>query len=509
MTDAAPRSVGPRPQRVASVAVSDLAEWLGVPDPGGSAAVSGISLSSQRVRPGDLYAGLPGNRAHGADFSAAAARAGAAAVLTDPAGREPATATGLPVLVVERPRTVVGHLSARVYGHPAQRLTTIGVTGTSGKTTTTHLAEQGIAGAGRTAAVIGTNGTRVAGFPVPSTLTTPEAPELHALFAVMVECGVDIVAMEVSSHALVQGRVDGVRFDVAVFLNLGHDHLDFHTDMDDYFAAKASLFTAERARRAVVSVDDSYGVRLVAGTQIPVTTLSAVGGDADWRAVDVEPAATESHFTVVTPDGQRHEASLAMPGAFNVANALAAVAALGEVGLPVADVMSGVSAATGVEGRMQRVDAGQDFVAVVDYAHKPEALRAALGALRPVTPGRLVVVLGAGGERDRDKRPVMGRVAAELADVVVVTDDNPRGEDPAQIRAEILAGATSAGSGVVEEVADRAEAIERAVTLARSDDCLLVAGKGHEAGQEVGGQTRPFDDRAVLAEALRRRGALR
>ena len=505
MTDAPPRSVEPRPRRVDPVAVADIAAWLQVPEPRSAALVTGVSLNSGRVRPGDLYAALPGGRAHGADYARRAAGAGATAVLTDPDGATRAAATGLPVLVAERPRQVLGEVSAMVYGRPAQRLTTVGVTGTSGKTTTTHLAETAIRVSGRTAAVVGTNGSRVAGVPVASSLTTPEAPELHALLAVMVEHGVDVAALEVSSHALVQGRVDGVRFDVAVFLNLGHDHLDFHADMAGYFAAKASLFVPDRARRAVIDIDDAHGRRLAESVDIPVVTISSRGADADWRAVDVQASATGSVFVVVSPDGVHRPAAIDVPGRFNVANALAAIAALVEAGLPAAAAVRGVGAATGVPGRMQRVDVGQDFAAVVDYAHKPEALEAVLWALRAVTTGRLIVVLGAGGDRDRDKRPAMGRIATDLADVVVITDDNPRSEDPGSIRAEILAGTVS-GSALVREVADRAAAIETAVDSARAGDCVLVAGKGHETGQETGGAVVPFDDRDALTRALQRRG---
>jgi len=465
--------------------------------------VTGVSLHASRVQAGDLYAALPGTGNHGAEFTEQAAAAGAAAVLTDPAGREPAAASGLPVLVVERPRVVLGGLSAMVYGRPAERLTTVGVTGTSGKTTTTHLAAAAIEAAGRSAAVVGTNGTRIAGDPVPSALTTPEAPELHALFAVMVERGVQVCAMEVSSHALAQGRVDGVRFDVAVFLNLGHDHLDFHADLEDYFAAKASLFDPTRTRRAVVNVDDPYGRRLAAGLAVPFSTFSAAGSAADWSAEQVAATASGSRFVLVTPQGTRHPARVPLPGRFNVANGLAAVAALADAGLPVPALLAGLAAAPGVEGRMQRIDLGQDFAAVVDYAHKPEALEAVLAELRSVTSGRLLVVLGAGGERDREKRPVLGRIAARVADVLVVTDDNPRRESAAAIREEVLRGARG-GRAEVHEVADRAAAIGFAVSSAREGDCVLVAGKGHERGQEIADRVVPFDDREILAEAIRR-----
>ncbi|MCW2759404.1 MAG: UDP-N-acetylmuramoylalanyl-D-glutamate--2,6-diaminopimelate ligase, partial [Nocardioidaceae bacterium] len=463
----------------------------------GATAVTGLTLSSRRVEPGDLYAALPGASVHGADFAAAAVASGAVAVLTDEAGAARAVATGVPVLVVEQPRSVLGALAARLHGHPATAMRMIGVTGTQGKTTTTRLLESGLEQAGVRAAVVGTVGTRIAGSDVKTALTTPEAPDLQALFAVMVEEDVVACAMEVSSHALVLGRVDGILFDVAAFTNLGRDHLDFHDTVEDYFAAKASLFTPERARRGLVNVDDPYGARLRTEATIPVRTFSPSGAEADWRAVDVRLAGGGSDFTVVGPDGS-FPAYVPLAGDFNVANALCAVAVAGEAGLEPRAVAAGIAAGGGVPGRLEAVDAGQDFRAVVDYAHKPDAVTAALNALRAVTPGRLIVVIGAGGERDRGKRPLMGEIAARLADVVVVTDDNPRGEDPAVIRAEVLAGVPADAPAEVVEVGRRREAIAAAVDLARAGDTVLVAGKGHETGQEVDGVVHPFDDREVL-----------
>jgi UDP-N-acetylmuramoyl-L-alanyl-D-glutamate--2,6-diaminopimelate ligase len=306
--------------------------------------------------------------------------------------------------------------------------------------------------------------------------------------------------MEVSSHALVMGRVDGVVFDVAVFTNLGRDHLDFHTDVEDYFAAKASLFTPERARSGLVNADDEYGRRLAREAGIPIRTFSARGQDADWRAVDVELRAGGSVFRVLGPDGVDVPAEVPLPGDVNVANALAAVAACAEVGFDPAAVAAGMAVGGGVPGRFEQVDAGQDFLAVVDYAHKPDAVEAALRTLRPLTEGRLIVVIGAGGDRDPGKRPIMGEIASRLADVLVVTDDNPRTEDPAAIRTALLDGAT--GGAEVVEVGDRRAAIRDAVRRARSGDIVLVAGKGHEAGQEVAGVVHPFDDRDVVREEL-------
>jgi UDP-N-acetylmuramoyl-L-alanyl-D-glutamate--2,6-diaminopimelate ligase len=307
--------------------------------------------------------------------------------------------------------------------------------------------------------------------------------------------------MEVSSHALVMGRVDGVVFDLAVFTNLGRDHLDFHRDLDDYFAAKASLFTPERARRALVNVDDPYGRRLLDEIAIPSRTFSATGADADWRATDLDLSATGSRFVVHGPDGRRVEAGVPLPGDFNVANALAAVAACAEVGFEADAVAAGIAAGAGVPGRLERIEAGQDFAVVVDYAHKPDAVESALRTLRPLTAGRLIVVIGAGGDRDPGKRPLMGEIAARLADVLVVTDDNPRSEDPAAIRAAVLAGTSGAAAEVVE-VGDRRRAIRAALDRARTGDIVLVAGKGHEQVQIVGGKQRPFSDRQQVEQWL-------
>jgi UDP-N-acetylmuramoyl-L-alanyl-D-glutamate--2,6-diaminopimelate ligase len=376
----------------------------------------------------------------------------------------------------------------------------IGVTGTQGKTTTTRLAEGGLQAIGVRAGVIGTVGTRIAGEEVKTALTTPEAPDLHALFAVMREREVAACAMEVSSHALVMGRVDGVVFDVAVFLNLGRDHLDFHADEEDYYRAKASLFTPERARLALVCVDDDHGRRLAGETGLRVRTFSTRGRDADWTVADLRPGPAGTAFRILGP-GVDAAGGVPLPGAFNVTNALAAVAACAEVGLDAAAVARAIAEGGGVPGRFERIEAGQPFTVVVDYAHKPDAVEAALESLRPLADGRLIVVLGAGGDRDPGKRPIMGRLAAELADVVVVTDDNPRTEDPAAIRAAVLEGARAGTAEVVEE-GDRRAAIAEALRLAGPGDIVVVAGKGHETGQEVKGTVHPFDDREVARELL-------
>jgi UDP-N-acetylmuramoyl-L-alanyl-D-glutamate--2,6-diaminopimelate ligase len=465
--------------------------------------VTGVTASSSTVQAGDLYVGVPGARTHGARYAAAASEAGAVAVLTDVEGAGLSAGSGLPVIVVAEPRRVLGAVSALVYGNPAEAFALIGVTGTQGKTTTTQLIRAAVEHGGRRAAVIGTMGTWIAGQPVGSSLTTPEAPDLHALFAVMREQSIDVCAMEVSSHALVMGRVDGVVFDLGVFLNLGRDHLDFHADIDDYFAAKAQLFTAERSRRALVNIDDAYGARLAASPAVPTQTFTVSGRDADWCGVaDADGSGPGGTSYRLTGPAGSVSGRIGMPGAFNVVNAVAAVSAASIAGIDLGSAAAGVATLDAVAGRMERVPTGHDLTVIVDYAHKPDAIEAALNALRPVTDGRLVIVFGAGGDRDRGKRPMMGEIAARLADVVIVTDDNPRSEDPAAIRAEIIAGA-SGGSAALAEIGDRGEAIRHAVATAQAGDTILVAGKGHEAGQEVGGEVLPFDDRTAATDALR------
>jgi UDP-N-acetylmuramoyl-L-alanyl-D-glutamate--2,6-diaminopimelate ligase len=495
-----------RPAHVRPRRLHDIARWLGVAAPGTDAAVTGITHDSRAVRAGDLFAALPGATGHGARFAAAAAGSGAVAALTDRAGAGPVAQAALPAVVVDHPRRVLGALAARIYGDPARALTLIGVTGTHGKTTTTALMESGAEAAGRAAARIGTNGTYIRGRAVSSRLTTPEAPDLHALYAVMRESGVQVCAMEVSSHALVMGRVDGVLFDLAVFTNLGRDHLDFHADLEDYFAAKASLFTQDRARRALVNVDDEYGRRLLDRTELETRTFSAAGGPADWRASGIELTGDGATFTVVDPDGAGHPARVRLSGHFNVANALAAVAALTESGMSLDDVIDGVGNRAGVDGRMERIGgATAEVLVIVDYAHKPDAVRAALEATRRLCTGTLTIVLGAGGDRDRGKRHSMGEIASRFADRLIVTDDNPRTEDPATIRAALLQGAGSVAAAEraeVLEIGDRRAAIARAIGDSRSGDCVIVAGKGHEQGQEIAGVVHPFDDRVAARAAL-------
>jgi UDP-N-acetylmuramoyl-L-alanyl-D-glutamate--2,6-diaminopimelate ligase len=434
-------------------------------------------------------------------------------VLTDPAGAGRAEASGLPVAVVQDPRARLGALAAWVYGEPGQKLQTLGVTGTNGKTTTTSLLDGVLRGAGHRTGLVGTVEVRVGDERIPSTGTTPESPDLHALLAAMVERGVTVCSMEVSSHALALHRVDGLVVDVAAFTNLSQDHLDFHGSMEAYFAAKASLFTPERARRGVVCVDDAWGGRLAARSGVPVTTVATrAGRQADWQVLADGLDAGLPVARVAAPGGREVALRSPLPGRFNLANVLVALAVLVEAGLfdpaDPAAAAAALAVAGPVPGRMERVaepglPAGAPL-AVVDFAHSPDAVELALAALaggsRPI-----VVVLGAGGDRDREKRPLMGEAAARGADVVVVTDDNPRSEDPAAIRAAVLAGARAQAAGtraVVVEVPGRREAVLEGVRRAWPDGVVLVAGKGHEQGQEVAGVVHPFDDRAALRAAL-------
>ena len=380
-------------------------------------------------------------------------------------------------------------------------MTVIGVTGTNGKSTSVHLIAAGLVAAGHTVGVIGTTGVFIDNDTLPSARTTPEATDLHALLAVMRERGISAVAMEVSSHALVLGRVDGLVFDVALFTQLTQDHLDFHGTMEDYFAAKASLFTAERARRAVIGVDGMWGRRLADQVQIPALTY-ALDHDADVRCVAITELARGQSLKVHS-DGAVHRVDVGLPGRFNAANALGAWTTLRLMGID-ADVLSSSMANVCVPGRMEAITAGQSFTVIVDYAHSPDAVARVLDAVTPASGGRRIVVLGCGGDRDRDKRRLMGEIAAHGCDLLIVTDDNPRSEDPAVIRAAMLEGAQqgSGPRGEIREIGDRRDAIAGAIAEARPGDVVLVLGKGHEQGQDISGVIHPFDDREELRRAL-------
>ncbi|MDQ1697250.1 MAG: UDP-N-acetylmuramoyl-L-alanyl-D-glutamate--2,6-diaminopimelate ligase [Frankiaceae bacterium] len=475
------------------------------------ARVAGITHDSRLVRPQDVYLARAGERTHGIVHVAEAVAAGATVVLTDPASVQAATAAGVAAVVeVPDPRAVTGEASAWVYGDPSSDMLVLGVTGTNGKTTTAYLIDAGLRAAGRSTGLVGTIETHIAGEVIPSQRTTPEATDLQALFAVMRERGVDAVAMEVSSHALALDRVTGTRFAVAAFTNLSQDHLDFHPDMESYYAAKAMLFTPSMSARGVVNVDDSWGRRLAADAQVPVTTVGGPGPDGmtAWRRTHESVSVEGGDLTLVSPQGESHPVHVSLPGRFNLRNAALAFVGLVEAGMPPEAVAAGIAGLASVPGRMERVDRGQPYAVLVDYAHTPQAVALLLDEARALAgSGRVVAVLGCGGDRDRSKRPLMGAALATGADVAILTSDNPRSEDPLAILAAMEAGVRSADAAariVVEP--DRRVAIDRALAEARSGDVVVIAGKGHEQGQEQAGRTVPFDDRLVVRDLLAAKG---
>ena len=523
-----------------TVTLGHLADMIGgtvLPAESGGPAdppIAAVELNAAETPEGGLFAALPGTRVHGATY---AHQSPAAAILTDAAGLAILRESGepdRPVLLVDDVRAVLGTVSAEVHGRPSEKLTVIGVTGTSGKTTTTYLLEAALLASGKRTGLIGTTGTRINGRTVPSHLTTPEAPALQRLFDEMVSDGVTHVVMEVSSHALSLGRVDGVSFDVTCFLNLSQDHLDFHDGLEDYFNAKAALFRPDsplHAARVVSCVDDSWGRRMAEIAEAPGVVVDTVGTPhaedakiaddgsrtapaATWRAGGISVADNGVQHVTLTGHGKSVALEVPLPGAFNIANASVAWAALAALGVDGPDAVAGI-AGVAVPGRMERIDEGQDFLAVVDYAHKPAAVGEVLRTLRAQTVGRVIAVIGAGGDRDSSKRPLMGAEAARVADVVIVTDDNPRTEDPRLIREAVTQGAVEAAAkraaavGIdpirVENIGDRAEAIDVAIGLAGAGDAVVVAGKGHETGQEINGVQHHFDDREQVRAALRRR----
>jgi UDP-N-acetylmuramoyl-L-alanyl-D-glutamate--2,6-diaminopimelate ligase len=451
--------------------------------------IGSVAHDSGAVEPGALFCCIRGEHADGHDFAARAVAAGATAVLAE--HRIEGIPGSVPQVLVADTRRAIGPVAAAFHDDPSRSMAVVGVTGTGGKTTTTHLLASILDAAGRPAGVIGTlTGAR----------TTPEAPELQARLAAFRDEGRVAVAMEVSSHALAMRRVDGTWFEVAVFTNLSRDHLDFHRSMEDYFAAKARLFTPDFAARAVVNLDDTHGRLLADAAVVPTVGYSL--SDADEIAL----AASESRFR-----WRGVRLRIPLGGRFNVSNAIGAATAAAELGIGAADVAAGLDAAGPVPGRFEVVDEGQPFPVVVDYSHKPDGLRQVLASAREVTAagGRVVVVFGCGGDRDRSKRPEMGEAASELADVVVVTSDNPRSEDPGAIIDEILAGIPDAagraavGRLVVEP--DRRAAIAAAVERAGAGDVVVIAGKGHETTQTTGDRVVPFDDRDEARRVLSRR----
>jgi UDP-N-acetylmuramoyl-L-alanyl-D-glutamate--2,6-diaminopimelate ligase len=460
--------------------------------------VTDVVLDTRKVVPGALFCCVPGSRVDGHDLAGKALDAGAAALCVQrPLDLE------APQLVVATVRDALAPLAAAFFQHPSDRFDLVGVTGTNGKTTTTYMLEAIYRAAGLVPGVLGTVEVRVGDERRPAVHTTPEAPDLQRLLAEMADAGVQAAAMEVSSHGLALHRVDGTRFKAAIFTNLTQDHLDFHADLDDYWLAKRRLFTPAFTPLAVVNLDDPHG-RLLASTAGIATVTCGTAADADWRATDVTASLEGTGFRLRSPAGSR-PVRLRLAGQFNAVNALGALAAADAIGIDLDTAVAGLEALAGVPGRFERVDAGQPFTVLVDYAHTPDSLDNVLRAARAVTKGQVIVVFGCGGDRDRAKRPLMGEIAGRLADLAVVTSDNPRSEAPEAIVAQVAEGvAAGAGpDGYLVEV-DRRAAIRAALAMAGPGDAVLIAGKGHEQGQEfAGGRKVPFDDRQVAAEELR------
>ncbi len=487
-----------RPNTVHPAPLADLAAGLGLSgDTDSTTPIRDITLDSRDVRQGSLWVALPGSHGHGAAFGGAAVAAGAAAILTDVEGAAFLSDANVPVCTSPTLRRDMGRVAARFFGQPAEHLLTFGVTGTNGKTTTVALLDAALASAGHTVGTIGTIGFRLAGSEILSsrgTVTTPESPDLQALLAVMRQSGADTVALEVSSHALVLERVSGMVLDVAGFLNLGTDHLDFHGDMDSYFEAKASLFVPEHTKAAVCWVDDPHGAQIAERARkagVRVVTVGT-GHDVDHRLVDWASVPPLGGRASLHHQGRTVALCISLPGFHNMIDAAVALAMADTVGIPVDDALVGLLGAQ-VPGRMQLLDLPDGAPAVIiDFAHTPQAVAASLDALRQ-SFDTVITVLGCGGDRDREKRPLMGHAAAQRSDLLVVTDDNPRSEDAASIRRAMLDGALRSGGNVVE-VPGRRAAISRALSQASAGSVVAILGKGHERGQQIGQDVLEFDD---------------
>ncbi len=463
----------------------------------GSVLIADLAYDSRHVAPGTLFFCRPGQKQDGHDFATQAVDAGAVGLVCERPLELP-----VPQVIVPSAHRAMGPMAARAFGDPSAAMRVVGITGTNGKTTTAFLSEQCFAALGMATGLIGTIETHINGVAEPAGRTTPEAVDIQRLLARMRDAGAAAVAMEVSSHGLALHRVDGMRFACAVFTNLSQDHLDFHGTMEEYRRAKALLFDGSFSDRAAINVDDETGrwmVEHAVAAGLAVTTYS-MSGPADVVAERVVMDAAGSSFDCVVA-GRRFAVSVRLAGPFNVANALAALAAAAAMELDPEAAAEGIARLPGVPGRFERIDAGQDFTVLVDYAHTPDSVERVLRAARRVCPGALTIVVGCGGDRDRAKRPLMGRAAALLADRAILTSDNPRSEDPRAILLQMEQGAKESGRAYEIEP-DRRSAIRAAVAAARAGDVVVIAGKGHESGQEIAGTTIPFDDRVVARQEL-------
>lgn len=482
-----------------------IANLLGVDVVNEDVMISGLTHSSQAVEPGDIFLAFPGTKTHGARFCIDAKTRGARAVLTDSAGAQIVAelAHGFPTVVVKDPRHSAGTLSAWFYDEPIRDIYSVAITGTNGKTTTTTLLHQIWTGAGRESGLIGTVETRIGADLLKSQRTTPESSDLQALVATMRERHVRNLAMEVSSHAIALDRIRGSHFAAVAFTNLTQDHLDFHDTMEAYFQAKASLFTFEYADLAFINIDDSYGARLAESIEVPLRTLSRTNPKADWSYVSARSHLQGNDVSIRGLGGVLIEGLLPLHGDYNLDNALMAVALAFESGVDPLEIAAILPALIGAQGRMQPVALGQDFGAFVDYAHSPDAVARVLQVCQSMTTGKVIAVLGCGGDRDSSKRALMGKALADGSDIAIFTSDNPRSEDPMTILEQMTQGLTIAKPDQV--ISDRKTAIEYAVSQALSGDIVVILGKGHETGQEIAGVTTPFDDRLALAQTIEAR----
>lgn len=455
--------------------------------------ITEVTHDSRQVGPGSLYVAIRGARADGHTFVPAAVSAGATAVCVDHD-----VASGVPAIIVEDTRHVIGDLAAAVYDYPSASVDVVGVTGTNGKTTVTHYVESIARHAGLVTGLVGTIHTRAAGTSIPSTLTTPEAPEFQRLLSDMRDRGVTLVAAEVSSHALEFERVKGTRFAVAAFTNISQDHLDFHGDMAAYRAAKERLFTEYEVGTAVINIDDPVGAEIASGYR---ANLMTVGTGGDFSAGEIERSSGHTGFTLNSPWGAVRITAPVI-GDFNVSNLVVAAACSAAAGIPFDDVVVGMSRVAGVPGRFEIVSGDDPIIVIVDYAHTPEGVATVVEAGRRLSTGRVIGLLGAGGDRDRAKRPAMGAALSET-DFAIITSDNPRGEDPASIAAAVMSGVDPNSKHSLE--IDRRSAIDLAIDTAEDGDVVLILGRGHEPMQDLGEERIPFDDREVAASSLARR----
>ncbi len=487
-----------RPLAPFNATLEDTAQLIGASLHGGNVTFTGVTHVDSDVEAGDLFLAIPGAHVHGATFVQAAIKRGAVAVLTDEAGL--VHCAGIPTLVVKDVRTAGALAASSLYKYPTRDLVSIGITGTNGKTTVSTLLYQIFEAVGRETGLIGTVETRIGAEVVKSSRTTPEAAELQALAAVMRERHMRHLVMEVSSHALSLKRMKGSHFSIVAFTNLSQDHLDFHHDMDSYFAAKAQLFTSEYAAQGFINIDSPYGQRLATEAAIPVTTVSRANREATWHFTETHNVSRGIEFSIRGAGGILIESRTRLFGGYNLDNLLLAVAIAVECGIDPIELAAVIPTLSGAPGRLESVSLGQRYAALVDYAHSPDAVSNVLAAAREFTSGKIIAVLGCGGDRDSSKRPLMGAALLQGADIAIFTSDNPRSESPSEILSQMTAAlAYSAPSQIIE---DRGDAIRAAVALASDGDTVLVLGKGHETGQEVAGVVSPFDDRIALAQAI-------